>query len=284
MYNYHFLNGEFVSLENAKTSIADLGIVRGYGIFDYFQIINGVPLFLEDHTKRFLNSASKMRLRIGYSADEIYSLMDQLIKLNNIDNAGIKFVATGGISPNGFDIADPTFAIITQDFARVSAEITQNGARLLSHEYVRSLSEIKTTNYTMAVYLSDALNKINAIEPLYYSKESVSECARSNVFTVVNEEIITPNRNILLGITRAHVIQIAKINGFKVVERDIPLGEMLQADEVFLTGTMKNVLPVIKIDEHTIGTGKPGKITMLLQQKYDDLELSIIQSKGELVY
>ena len=135
----------------------------------------------------------------------------------------------------------------------------------------------------MAVYLNDKIQEHKALEPLYYTKASVSECSRSNIFGVFNEKLVTPDQNILLGITRNHVIKIAKNAGLNVEVRDMPLGELLRADEVFITGTIKRVLPIRQIDNHVIGDGRPGPITRKLQSKFATLEKAIIQSQKSLV-
>jgi D-alanine transaminase/branched-chain amino acid aminotransferase len=245
MYNYHFLNGNFVPLSEANLSIGDIGIVRGYGIFDFFQVVNGVPLHIEEHINRFLNSAKELRLDIGYDATLLKEYVNQLIKINDIHFAGIKFLATGGFSSDGFDIGAPTVAILCHPYKTIPDEFTDHGAKLLSHEYVRSMPTVKTTNYIMAIYLSEKVKQQGAIEPLYYSKASVSECSRSNIFAVFNDKLVTPDKNILLGISRNQVIKLAGNLGYPVEQRDIPLGELLRADEVFITGTLKKVLPIV---------------------------------------
>lgn len=283
MYNYHFLNGNFVPLSEANLSIGDIGIVRGYGIFDFFQVVNGVPLHIEEHINRFLNSAKELRLNIGYNATLLKEYVNQLIKINDIEFAGIKFLATGGFSSDGFNIGAATVAILCHPYKTIPDEITDQGAKLLSHEYVRSMPTVKTTNYIMAIYLSEKVKQQGAIEPLYYSKASVSECSRSNIFGVFNDKLVTPDKNILLGISRNQVIKLAGNLGYPVEQRDIPLGELLRADEVFITGTLKKVLPIVKIDDHVIGTGLPGSITKIIQEKFDKLERAIIESQTHAI-
>ena len=283
MYNYHFLNGEYVSLEDATLSLGDLGIVRGYAIFDYFQVIDQVPLHMEEHIHRFINSAESLRLKFAYSLNEFKECVYQLIKINKIQHAGIKLLATGGFSANGFDLGTTSLAILCQPYKQMPEHLVQNGAKLMSHEYVRDMPKIKTTNYIMAVYLNERITENQAIEPLYYSKSSVSECSRSNIFAVFNEKLITPDKNILLGITRNQVIKLAKNAGLEVETRNLPLGELLRADEVFITGTIKRVLPIRQIDDHVIGDGRPGQVTRMLLDKFGSLEEAIIQSQKSLV-
>ena len=283
MYNYHFLNGEYVSLDDAQLSVGDLGIVRGYAIFDYFQVVDQVPLHMDEHIRRFMNSAESLRLNLNFSLNQFKDCIYQLIKINDIQNAGMKLLATGGFSSDGFDLGSTSLAIICQPYKEMPDHLKQNGGKLLSHEYVRDMPKIKTTNYIMAVYLNEKITSHQAIEPLYYTKASVSECSRSNIFGVFNEKLVTPRDNILEGITRNQIITLAKNAGLEVETRDMPLGELLRADEVFITGTIKRVLPIRQIDDHLIGDGQPGPVTRMLQSKHLNLEEAIILSQKSLV-
>lgn len=277
MYSYHYIRDQFVHESSASIPVQDIGITRGYGIFDYFQILDGVPLFIDDHLARFIHSCEKMRLNTGHPIEEIKSLIHQLMKINNIDQAGVKLVVTGGVSSNGFAIEEPVLSILALPYAMVSKEMMDKGTNLASHFHVRSLPEIKTTNYSMAIYLSPKVQSYQAIEPLYFTEKSVSECARSNIFGVRKQSLITPANHILFGITRKNVIRLAKESGHVVEERDVTMDELLTMDEVFLTGTTKQVLPIVKIDNHIIGEGTPGPVTQKIQKAYNGMVRDLIQ-------
>ena len=270
MYVYHYLNNQIVHESEATISIKDIGLTRGYGIFDYFQVYDGVPLFMEPHLERFTNSCSLMRLDIGKSQDEIAQIIRQLIHTNQVKHAGIKLVVTGGVSPNGFDVSTPSLSIQVLPYLMVPEEIQEQGTSVFTHKFVRALPEVKTTNYSMAIYLSPKVKAHGAIEPLYYSDDSVSECARSNIFGVKDNMLYTPAHNILHGITRNHILEIAAEKSIEVHIRDITLEEFSQMDEVFLTGTAKRVQPIIQIDHTQIGDGHPGPTTRLLQKSFND--------------
>ena len=276
MYKYQYLNNRFVHESEALLPVNDIGVTRGYGIFDFFQIHAGVPIYMSEHLQRFIYSCEKMRLNIQRDASNLEEIIFQSMKINRITNAAIKMVVTGGVSPNGFDIAMPNLAVLALPYAMISEDLVENGTNLISYEHVRALPEIKTTNYSMAIYLSPQVKANKAIEPLYYTQSSVSECSRSNIFGVKGSTIVTPEKNILLGISRKRVLQIAEENNYKLEVRDMTLAELKAMDEVFLTGTTKKVLPVVKIDQDIIANGKRGPATLELQLKFDQQEDQLI--------
>jgi branched-subunit amino acid aminotransferase/4-amino-4-deoxychorismate lyase len=136
------------------------------------------------------------------------------------------------------------------------------------------LPHIKSTNYLYNVYLSPQLKAAGAIEPLYYTSESVRETARANIFAVINGVLVTSGEKVLSGINREKTLQL----GYPVELRNITLEEMKNADEVFLTGTTKRAIGVTRIDDAIIGDGKPGTITMDIRKKLLAKEASLLVS------
>lgn len=264
MIRFHFLNGQIVPAASACLPISDLGIGRGYGIFDYLQIKQGVPLYLEEHLERMYNSCRLMRLPIPFTAAEIEASIHELVRVNGIQDAGIKILVTGGHSANGFQLDEPNVAIQVLPFGQARQDWMEQGAPLISYLYQRPIAEAKTTNYMVAVYLQDQVEKAGAVEPLYYTESSVRESSRANIFAVYGEKLVTPAEHILLGITRRHTIEWAKKTR-EIEIRDLTMAELLKADELFLTGTMKMGLPIIRVDGHVIGNGKPGPVTREVQ-------------------
>lgn len=265
MIRFHFLNGQIVPASSACLPISDLGIGRGYGIFDYLQVRQQVPLYLSEHLQRMYNSCRIMRLPIPFDEEELKSTILELIRVNGMEDAGIKIIVTGGHAGNGFQLDNPNVAIQVLPFGQARQDWMENGAPLISYYYQRPIAEAKTTNYMVAVYLQDQVEKAGAVEPLYYTDASVRESSRANIFAVYGDKLVTPAHHILQGITRRHTIEWASINA-KIEVRDLPMEELLQADELFLTGTMKMGLPIIQIDEHLIGNGKPGPVTRQVQK------------------
>jgi D-alanine transaminase/branched-chain amino acid aminotransferase len=144
------------------------------------------------------------------------------------------------------------------------------GIKLISHEYLRDLPEVKTINYLMGIYKLPEVQSKGAVDLLYHWKGKISELTRSNFFIVDQyDRIITAGDGVLKGVNRKHALEVARKH-FEVVERDLFMKELNQAKEAFITGTTKKVMPVVQIDDIRIGSGKPGAITMELQQLYDE--------------
>lgn len=270
-----FLNDRFVENEEAVLHVSDLSMQRGYGIFDFCRTINGIPLFLEDHLQRFYNSAAAMHLSVKYNTAELSSIIHELIQRSSIAEAGIRIMLTGGYSKDGYQLAEPNLIITCNPVNVINDNDFRKGYSIITHQYQRELPYIKSINYLMAVWLQPLLKEKQADDLLYYNKESITEFPRCNVFVVTaDNKLVTPSKNILQGITRKNVLSIAK-EMMTVEERNIPVEELMNASEVFLTATTKKVLPILKIDGKIVGNGKPGNVTTALYQKFLELENSV---------
>ena len=255
---YTIINGSLVPAAAATILVSDLAVQRGYGVFDYFLTANYQPLFLEDHLDRFLHSASVMRLSGGLNRGQLKTMIGQLIEKNNIPGSGIRVTLTGGYSTDGYQVSTPNL-IITQQPFNFNAANFDTGISLITHEYQRQLPEVKTIDYLMAIYLQPYITANSAGDVLYYANNAVTECPRSNFFLVTQQdEIITPEKNVLKGITRKRILAL---DAFNVKETSITPGQLSTAKEAFITSTTKKVLPVVTINGHAIGNGKPGPIS-----------------------
>jgi len=247
---YCFAQNEICLLENAGVPVGDLLVQRGYGIFDYLRVANNKPLFIESHLDRLFNSAEIMRLSIALSKEALKKIVADLIEKNNIPFSGIRLIIAGGDAPDGYTISKPHLIIIQQPLDAPPAQISTKGIVLASHFYQRQLAEVKTTDYLMAIHLQPWMKSQGADDILYYTNDSISECPRSNIFMVTQDNIIvTPARNMLKGITRKNIIAVAEAHHLKLEQRDISLSEMKKAKEVFITSSTKRIIPVHRLDD-----------------------------------
>ncbi|MFA9205067.1 MAG: aminotransferase class IV [Burkholderiaceae bacterium] len=247
---YCFAQNKISLLENAGVPVGDLLVQRGYGIFDYLRVANNKPLFIEAHLDRLFNSAKIMRLTIAQTKEELKKIVANLIEKNNIPFSGIRLIIAGGDAPDGYTITNPHLIIIQQPLDAPPSHISTKGIHLVSHFYQRQLAEVKTTDYLMAVYLQPWMKGQGADDILYYNNDSVSECPRSNIFMISQDNtIVTPVNNMLKGITRKNIIAVAEAHHLKLEQRDISLSEMKQAKEVFITSSTKRIIPVSGLDE-----------------------------------
>lgn len=246
----------------------DIGLIRGYAIFDFFRTVNFRPLFLDAYLDRFIASAASMHLPLSQTREELESIIFTLIEKNGLEQGGIRMVLTGGVSDNHFTPTKGSLFIFCEELQMPLPDKYQQGVKLLSAEYVRPLSAIKTTNYTLPVWLSAGWKEQAAEDVIYHFSGIISESSRSNIFIVKNGKVVTPKSNILMGVTRKNVLGLAD----HAQERDISLTELLNADEVFMTSTTKRILPVTQIDGTLIKNGRPGLITQELIGKFTQLE------------
>jgi D-alanine transaminase/branched-chain amino acid aminotransferase len=273
MGEYFFLNGKIVKARDAFLHITDLALLRGFGVFDFCRTQLGEPFLIDKYLDRFFNSAKSIDLKIPYAKEFIKDSIYQLLKKNGILESGIRMVLTGGYTENGFTPGDPNFFILIEKINFPDTSYYEGGVNLIFHEHQRELSHIKSINYLTPISIRKRIKKENAYDVLYHSKGHVLEVSRSNIFIVRDNIIVTPSENVLKGITRATVLSLAAEN-FKIEERDISIEELYQADEVFMTGTTKRVLPVRKIDDHLFINGKSGRVTQTLKSLFQDFENS----------
>jgi branched-subunit amino acid aminotransferase/4-amino-4-deoxychorismate lyase len=266
-----YLNGQILPPGNFTIAINDLGLLRGYAIFDFCRTANGKPFLLPQYLTRFRNSARLMDLDLAYSNEQITSAVYELLEMGKLPFAGIRFLLTGGYTEDSFTPERTNFMITIEDLSQVPAEVTENGVKLMSYEYQREMAEVKTTNYTTALRLRKSLQQQYAYDILYHSRGNVLELTRSNFFIVKDNTVITAATDILKGITRQTVLNLAQAK-YNVEVREVKITELAQADEAFFTGTNKKIVPVVQVDDLKIGNGKAGKVTRALYQAFLDFE------------
>ncbi len=258
-------------LDKAKISPYDLGIMRGYGVFDVMCTQNGKPFLLDEHWKRFVNSAKKVGLVIPTKKQKYIETINKLLKINKYKKCAIRTILTGGMSSDAFTYCGrETFYILAEKFVSLPKNTYKNGAKVVTSEYLRELPEVKTANYLHAIRHQDKKRKNSALEIVYVYKGKVLEAATSNIFIVKKNALITPKDKILFGITRNLVIKLARKIGCQIKERDVKISELFSADEVFLTATNKDIVPVVKVDNKKTGNEKPGNNTKILMKAFAD--------------
>ncbi len=267
-----YLNDQFVNDDKALLHVSDLSMQRGYAIFDFFRTINGIPLFMEDHLDRFYASAAAMHLPLDKSREEICNIIQELLQRSSLSEAGIRLMLTGGYAADSYHPATPNLLITCNPVKTATANDFEKGLSVITYEHQRQLPHIKSINYLMAVWLQPLLKEKQADDLLYFNKESITELPRSNVFIVTRDnKLITPAKNILYGITRKNIIKLAA-DIMPLEERNITVDELLQASEVFLTATTRKILPILKINDQSIGYAKPGPVTTKLYERFLELE------------
>lgn len=266
-----WLNGRIVETASAGAPLDDIGLLRGYAVFEVIRTFGKRPFRLEDHLARLEASAEFMGLAVPEPRERIREAIDELIERNGIDReAQVRIVLTGGRSPDGllFDPARPTFYVLVGEFVGFPAEDYERGVRLVTTEHRRTFPRVKSIDYAKAIRLLPEVRARGALEVLYVWGGKVLEGASSNLFLVKDGTVITPREDVLPGVTRAHVLELLEADGVPVEERAVAVEELAGADEAFLTSTTKDVMPVVRIDETTIGGGTPGTSTRRLMELF----------------
>lgn len=270
-----YLNGQIIPVSEAKVGVYDIGLLRGFGVYEALVARQGKIFRFADHMERFRISTDKLNIQVPASDAKISAAIYELIQRNNHPDAIIKFILTGGEAIGGIEYnpATPTFYILVEAFVPLSEKYFTDGCSLMLFEFQRQFPELKTTNYIQAVLLQQKRKDAGALEILYTSQGKVLECATSNFFIVTEGKIITSRANILEGITRKVVLELARQH-FPVEERDVSLEELYAANEAFLASSFKDVVGVVKVGGKPIADGRVGPITKNMMRLFHEYALA----------
>lgn len=259
---YCYLNGSIIPLSEAKVGVYDIGLLRGFGIYEALVVRHGKAFRFQDHMERFVRSTEELRITIPANGEEIEKAILELVTKNGYTDAVVRLILTGGESIGGieYDGSKPTFYILVEEFIPLPAKYFTEGCSLMPVAFVRQFPQLKTTNYIQAVLLQEERKKQGALEILYTDGTRVLEAATSNFFIVKDKKIVTPKEGVLGGITRKVALELAS-KAYALDERDVTLSEVYTADEAFITSSFKDIVPVVKVGESIIGGGTPGTIT-----------------------
>lgn len=276
METYCYFNGEEKKYSEVNLHISDLAITRGYGIFDFLRSKESVPLFLSEYVDRFFRSAKELLLEIPMGKSKLSSLIWELIEENGGGEWGIRIMLTGGYSSNHFTPEKENFMILIVPMHFPSEALYQEGIHLMTYHHQRDVAETKSLNYLTPIYMRNKLAEVDAHDLLYHYHGVLTESSRSNFFLVKDGKLITPQEQILNGITRNQVIKLAK-KELEVEIRTVSPDELETVDEAFITSTTKRIMPVGMID------GEPlkqinGPITQLLTERFNTFERDYIQN------
>ncbi len=267
-----YFNDRFLPLGEVAIDPHDLGFLRGYAVFDVMPVINGKPFLWEQHYDRLRQSAAALNLSVAVSKEEFKNILDQLIARNGNTKISFRTVLSGGPSMNGFvpEEGKETFLVLAEAVHTYPVDMYEKGAKVMTLEYERPLPQVKLANHAIAIRDLPRRKQAGAFEAIYISNGQVSEATQSNLLIVKNGKLITTWDNVLWGVTQGLVLELAAGLGIVTEKRALDVAELLSADEVFITGSSKHIVPVVRIDETGIGSGTPGEITRRLMAAFDD--------------
>jgi len=264
-----YVDGRFVPSEEATIPINDLALLRGFGIFDFLKTYNGKPFLLKEHIERLQKSAAQIGLELPWPHRELVDIVRQTLDQNNQSESNIRIVVTGGSSPDFITPqGKPRLLILVTPQAEPPKSWYTEGVKIITIDSERNIPAAKSIDYIPATIALKQARRQNAIEAVYVDRGGyVLEGTTSNLFIFSENRLITPGRAILNGITRRVVLKLAE-GSYETEIRDIKLDELHSAAEVFITGSNKEIVPVVKIDETVVANGKPGEHTQMLMNAF----------------
>ena len=268
-----YINGEFIDADRALVPARDLAILRGFGVFDFLRTYGGVPFQLGAHLRRLQRSADLIELACPWDLEELGEIVLETLRSNCYEEAGIRLVLTGGDSPNGFmPTGDSRLLVMATALHYLPAAVYQRGAAVATVEQYRNLPEAKTINYIPGIMAHRRAQRLvpDAIDAIYTVGGNVVEGTRSNIFIFKDDRWITPDEGLLPGITRAEVIKLLAHDGLLDL-RAISLDEFYAADEIVLTSTTKEIVPIVQVDDVPIGAGAPGENSRRLMRRWREM-------------
>lgn len=270
-----FLNGQLIDRAEAKLDIEDRGNLFGDGIYEVIRVYNGELFTLEEHLRRFMSSAEKIRLTIPYDVAHMAATIKQLVRENQLELGIVYLQATRGATarkhlfPNK-DVPT-TFFAYTKSMPRPLEQLG-DGVKVKTMEDIRWLKcDIKSLNLLANILAKQSAADDGCFEAIFHRDELVTEGSSSNIHIVKNGRVKThpANHLILNGVVRQVMINHCGQIKIPVEETAFSLPELLKADEVFMTSTTAEVMPIVEINGQLIGDGRIGVTTAQLQRLYE---------------
>ncbi|KMZ41380.1 MULTISPECIES: D-amino-acid transaminase [Bacillales] len=272
-----YVDGKWVEEGQVAVHPEDRGYNFGDGIYEVVRIYKGRMYQWDGHLSRLFRSAKEIKMELPWSTDELTDLANQLITKNNItehDDASLYLQVSRGTAPRVHDIPSGIQPVIMGFVRRKDRPVADMKKGLTAQlvEDIRWLRcDIKTLNLLGAVLVKQYAKDAGAQESILHRNGVITECSASNLFAVKNGELYTHQADnlILHGITRQVVIDLARTNGITVHEEAFDIAFLKQADEVFLTSTTAEIMPLISVDGVAVGNGQPGPVVLTLQDLFE---------------
>lgn len=274
------LNGRILSPDEAMISVFDRGFLYGDSVYEVVRTYRGVPFELEPHLDRLVGSAERIAMRLPVTTEQIATEVLATHAATSRAESYLRIVVTRGAGEIGLDpslAVDPVRLVYAMPLKVPAPEVYERGVTLALVSVRRNLRSAidpaaKTGNYLNSVMAVAEARALGAFEALMLDhRDFVTEGASSNVFVVVGGVLMTPSLEvgILKGVTRTVVIEVAARIGLRVVELPITEAMLIQADEVFITSTIREIVPVVRVDDAVIGTGAPGPVVKRIRSAFD---------------
>lgn len=276
-----YLNGTLQPLEQTKLSPLDYGFLYGFGLFETMRAYDGQVFLLDQHMDRLYKSAETLGFPTLPRQDGIADAVEKTVAANDLKNARVRLtvsVGEGAMVPDPASCQSPTILISARPLAAVDRAHYEKGFSTILSSYRRDsqspLSRLKTCNYLNSLLARTEARSAEAAEAVMPNEKGwLAECSSSNLFVVMGNKMYTPpvESGLLPGITRAAVIELAKLEGIEFKMRDMPVEALKAADEAFLTNSIMELMPLTRFQGKPVGDGRPGPVTLRLMAAYSKL-------------
>jgi branched-chain amino acid aminotransferase len=267
-----YMNGSLVDEADAKVSVFDHGLLYGDGIFEGIRLYKGCVFKLDEHLDRLEKSARAILLQLPWSLDEIAEAVCEACRANDLEDGYIRLLVTRGVGSLGLShlsCHDPQLIIIADKITLYPEDHYTQGLKIITSPTRRinpaALAPmVKSLNYLNNILAKADANQAGCLEAIMLNDQGyVAECTGDNIFIRHKDKWFTPptSAGALRGITRGAVLDIMADLGFSCEESNLTRYDIWTADEMFLTGTAAEVIPVVDVDSRPIGDGKPGALT-----------------------
>lgn len=268
-----YVNGEFLPIERALVSIEDRGFQLGDGVYEVLRTYHGQPFAVEGHLRRLFRSLEAIELQHSFTPAGLEQIIREALERAGFGESLVYLQITRGAAkrtkeyPRG---VPPTLVLTVREFEARPAALRASGARIMTAKDLRwQRCDIKSIGLLPNVLTFNRAKAAGFHEAVFIEEDgTVAECTAANIFIVKQGTVATPpkGQRILGGITREEIITLARRHQVPLEERRTTLPELLAADELFLTSTTAEILPVVGVDDHRIGGGKPGPVTRKLYE------------------
>jgi len=273
-----FLNDKLVDIDKAYISVTDSGFLYGAGLFETMRSHNGVVFALKDHLDRLFVSAGVLSINNPYDREYIAEAINKVLSANKLTDARLRLTLTNGPMAESEEQRKSTLLITAAKFRSYPPEYYKKGVMVVLCPFrqnpIDPLSGRKTTSYFSRMIALNMAHQKKAAEALWFTVDNrLAEGCISNVFLVKDSKLYTPpiKTPVLPGVARKTVCQLALQNSIELIEKDLTIDEVLAADEIFLTNVIMQVMPITKVEKHTVGDSQVGPVTKKLHKSFEEL-------------
>jgi D-alanine transaminase len=279
-----FLNGKFLAIEDARVPVLDRGFIFGDGVYELVPVYSRVAFRLDEHLARLERSLRETRIRNPYSRREWHDIVYRLVDAQPFEDQGVYFQVTRGVAKRDHSFpadAEPTVFMMSNPLVTPPKEAVQKGAVALTAQDNRWLRcDIKSISLIGNCLLRQLSAEAGAAETILLRDGRLTEASASNVFLVKRGVILSPPKTqlILPGITYDVVLELARANGLPLELRELTEAELRGADEIWVTSSSKEVLPIVRLDGAAVGDGRPGAVFTRMYQLYQEFKQKVMRA------